>query len=140
MTGDEDEAQEVVSEVVVVVGGLVDDGLRAGRRGQGLAAQLLVLALEDRSAAQEVDGAALADGHEPGPRVVGDAGPGPLLERGGEGVVRQVFPDADIADVPGQPGDEAGRLDPPHGVDGAARPPVVMARHRNHPSTSDTGP
>ncbi len=50
--------------------------------GLDLAAELLVLALDQLPAAKPVDGAMLRSGHEPGARPVRDARLRPLLERG----------------------------------------------------------
>jgi hypothetical protein len=71
VAGRADEPQQVVAEVVV------ERRLELGRRRvvlcAELAAELLVLALEPVAAAELVDRASLADGHEPGARVVRDA-------------------------------------------------------------------
>ena len=42
----------------------------------------LVFALLERPVAQQIDSAILGDGHEPRARIVGNAIPLPLLERG----------------------------------------------------------
>ena len=84
-----------------------------------LAAELLVLALEQRCVGAAVDRAVLGGGHEPGARVVRDARLRPLLERGDERVLRQLLGEADVAHDPREPGDEPGRLDPPDRLDGA---------------------
>ena len=86
-----------------------------------LARELLVLALERRAAAQQVDRAVLRRGHEPGARVVRDARLGPLLERGDERVLRQLLGEADVAHDPREAGDQPGGLDPPDRVDRAVR-------------------
>jgi hypothetical protein len=57
--------------------------------------------------------------HEPGARLLGHASGGPLLERGNEGVLGQLFSRADVTDEASQPGDEPGRLDPPDRFDRA---------------------
>ena len=80
MTGDEHQAQEVVADVIV------HRGLKVRRShlklGLDLATDFLVLALEQRSPAQQVDRTMLRGGHEPGARVVRDARLRPPLERG----------------------------------------------------------
>ena len=53
------------------------------------------------------------------PGLSGMPDSGQLLERGDERVLGQVLCEADVAHHAGQAGDEPGRLDPPHGVDGA---------------------
>ena len=71
MAGREDEAQQVVADVVV------ERRLQLRRRqplpGLQLAAELLVLALGQLPPAQPVDGPVLGRGHEPGAGVVRDA-------------------------------------------------------------------
>jgi hypothetical protein len=109
MAGDEHQAQEVVAHV------LVDRGLQV-RHGQflpdlHLAAHLLQLAVAAPVAAQDVDGAALRGGHQPGARVLRDARRRPLLDGGDQRVLRQLLGDADVAHHPRQAGDEPRRLD-----------------------------
>ncbi len=53
------------------------------------------------------------------PGLVGDARLRPLLERGDQGVLRQLLGQADVAHHAGQAGDEPGRLDAPDRLDGA---------------------
>src|SRR5664279_1565863 len=57
------------------------------------------------------------DGHQPGAWVLRYARVRPLLQRGDEGVRREVFGQPDVAHDPGDPGDHPGRLDPPDRVD-----------------------
>ena len=70
MTGHEHEAEEIVADVVV-------EGVHVSfchlLCHVLLVAELLVLPLEEGAPAQQVDGAALADDHQPGTRVVRDA-------------------------------------------------------------------
>ena len=105
MAGGEDQAQQVVADVVVERG--VE--IRAAalpRRGSSSRAELLVLALEPLAAPQHVDRAVLRGGHEPGARVVRDARLRPLLERGDERVLRQLLGEADVAHDAREAGDE----------------------------------
>jgi hypothetical protein len=125
MTGREDEAQQVVADVIVERG--VELALGALLPGAELVPELHVLALEQLAAAEQVDGVMLRRGHEPGARVVRHARLGPPLERRHEGVLREILRRADVARHPRQAGDELGRLDPPHRVDRAMR---VGYRHR----------
>ena len=74
-----------------------------------LAAELLVLALEQRVAAQQIDRAMLRRGHEPGAWIVRDARLRPLLERGDERVLRELLGQADVAHDAREAGDEPGR-------------------------------
>ena len=70
MTGGEDEAEQVVADVIVDC--CVE--IRHGHfLGDELATEFLVLALEPRVAAEEIDGAMFGGSHEPGARVVRDA-------------------------------------------------------------------
>ena len=87
--------------------------------GLDLAAELLVLALDQLPPAQAVDGAMLGGGHEPGARLVRDARLRPLLERGDERVLRQLLGEADVAHHAREAGDELGLLDAEDRVDGA---------------------
>src|SRR5438067_441147 len=87
MTGGEDQAQQIVADVIVQRGVEI-------RHGQllldlELTTELLVLALEHLAATQPVDRAMLRGGHEPGARVVRDARLRPLLECGDECVLRE---------------------------------------------------
>src|SRR5436190_2206256 len=54
----------------------------------------------------------------------------PLLQRGDERVLRQVFRDADVTDDARQAGDEPGGFDPPDRIDGVSSPLV------RHPSSA----
>src|SRR5947207_418823 len=80
-----------------------------------------------------VDGAMLRRRHEPRARIVRDARLGPLLERGDERILREVFRDADVADDARQTGDESGGLDP---ADAHLRWRAALAalsnRHESH--------
>src|SRR4029077_3705689 len=95
MTGDEDEAKEIVANSVVDPGVEIWHGHLLLRFE--LAAELLVLALEELVAAKVINGAMLGGGHEPGAGIVRDAGGGPLFECGDESVLRELLGDADIA-------------------------------------------
>jgi len=125
MAGREDEAQAIVADVIVECGRELRLGMLLP--GQELGTELLMLAVQQLAAAKLVDGAPLRGGHQPGARVVGNARLGPPLERGDQRVLRQVLRQADVARQAREPGDEPGRLDAPHRVDGAMR---VGRRHR----------
>lgn len=75
MAGGEDQAEQIVAEVVVEGRG------RIGLLAQHLdaARQLLVLLRRELVAAEEIDGAALGDRHEPGAGLVRDALLRPLI-------------------------------------------------------------
>ena len=117
MTGREDEAQQIVADVVVERGGQVVLGTHLA--GFQLDAQLRVLALQHLAPAQLIDRPVLGGGHEPGARVVRDARRRPPLQRGDEGVLGEILGQTHVAHDPRQPGDEAGGLDPPHRLDRA---------------------
>ena len=123
----EDEAKKVVADVVCP---LIDGRLEIRHRRVllrlELVTELLVLAIEPLVAAPEIDRPVLGGRHQPGAGVAGNARLGPLLERGEEGVLRQVLGQADVADDSRQAGDEPGRFNPPDRVDGAVR---VSGRH-----------
>ena len=84
-----------------------------------LVRQHLVLAVEHLVAPEAVDGAMLGRGHEPRGGVGRHAGLRPLLERGDEGVLREVLRQSDVAHEPREAGDQLRRFDPPDRVDGA---------------------
>jgi hypothetical protein len=48
----------------------------------------------------------LGRGHEPRARVLGDAGRRPLLERGQQGILGQIFRQADVTDDASQAADQ----------------------------------
>ena len=62
-----------------------------------VAGEVLVFALGDGVAAEEIDGAAFGGGGEPGAGIFGDAGLRPLFEGGEEGLLGEVFGQADVA-------------------------------------------
>ena len=125
MAGGEDQAQQVVADVVVERG--IEVGRCAFAVDLELAAELLVLALHQLGAAQPVDGAVLGRGHQPGAGLVGDAGLRPLLERGDERVLRQLLGQPDVAHHARQAGDQPRLLDPEYRFDGACVSVAVMA-------------
>ena len=108
MAGEEHQAEYVVLDVVdgsVEVGHV--DLLEPVSDVRGTAAQGL-------SPPEVVDGAALRDGHQPGARVPWYAGFRPLLQRGDQGVLREILGKPEVVSHPGQTGDEPGRLVAPH--------------------------
>jgi hypothetical protein len=121
VAGDEDEAQQVVADLIVEPGIQVR-GLVPVLQ---LVAELPLLAVVQRAAAQRVDRAMLRRGHEPGTGPLGHSGPGPALQRGHERILRQVLRQPDIAHDAGEGGDEPGGLDSPDRLDG----PVGIGCH-----------
>src|SRR5438128_6351408 len=110
MAGDEDEPQQVVSDFVVE------------RRSEVW--NLILFCLEVASdldmflsphpvTPEEIDGAMFGGRHEPGPRILWNAFVRPLLERGHERVLREIFSSADVARHARQRRDESGRFDTP---------------------------
>src|ERR1700690_1622476 len=118
MTGNEEEAQQVVANIVVESGIEVWHGQLFRSK---LTAQFLVLALKPGASAEGINGAMLGGGHEPGAGVVRYAGLGPLLKGRDQGVLREIFGEADIAHDSREAGDETWRFDPPDRVDGAMK-------------------
>src|SRR6266850_7778206 len=121
MAGDEHQAQQIVADVVVHA---LDQGGFVIRRRDlllelHLAGELFMLALEKLVAPEMIESAVLGGGHQPGARVVGDARPGPGLERGEESVLRELLGEADVARHAREAGDDFRRLDPPDRVDRA---------------------
>src|ERR1700687_673755 len=117
MTRGEDQAQEIVADVVV------ESGVEIRRRQLllelELPPELLMLALEQLVAAKAVDRAVFRGGHEPGSGIVRNPGLGPALEGGDKRVLRELLGNADVAHDPGETRDEPRRLDAPNGVDRA---------------------
>ncbi len=85
VTGYEDEAQEVVADIIVERGIEIRHGHLLLRLK--LATQLRVLKLETLVAPPEIDSAILGGGHQPRTRIVWNSGVRPLLERGDESVL-----------------------------------------------------
>ena len=125
---DEHEPQQVVADMVVER--LGELGFGAFLPGLELVADLGVLAVHHGSAPHDVDRAPLADGHEPGARVIGHAGFRPLLEGCEQGVLCEIFGQPDVADDTGEAGNQLRGLDSPDRVDGA------MGVGRRHGSQS----
>jgi hypothetical protein len=120
VTGDEDEAEEVVSDGIVEGGVEVRHGLFAcGQVTCQVACQVCVFTLGDGVAAEEIDGAAFGGCCEPCCGIIGNARLRPLFECGEECFLREVFGEADIAGEAGEAGDDARGLDAPYGFDGA---------------------
>ena len=117
MTRDEDEAQQVVADVVVERGFEIGRGELALDRE--IVAVFLVLAALQLVAAQPVERAVLRRRHQPGARIVRDARLGPALERDDERVLRELLGDADVAHHAREPRDQPGRLDAEHRLDRA---------------------
>ena len=116
MAGGEDEAEQLVADVVVGLRGEVGLLVRLE-----LARDLLLLAFEGLRAPQAVDRLVLGGAHEPGARVVRHARLRPLLQGGDERILREVLGKADVADDAREAGDQPGGLDPPDRVDGRVR-------------------
>ena len=79
----------------------------------------------------------LSGGHEPGTRIVGHARLRPLLERGDQSILGEIFSKANIAHDSRKTGDEPGGFDPPDCVDCAMD---IGSRHgyRSHHVQSDS--
>src|SRR5438445_559118 len=91
MARHEDEAEKVVPALSI------DRRRRASVLLSPLdvAADLFVLTLERLPAADQVDRVMFCRPHQPRARLLRHAGDGPLLERGNEGILRQLLPDPD---------------------------------------------
>ena len=124
MAGGEHQPQQVIANVVVERS--VEVGhLRLAFRGQ-FVTQLGVLAVDQLGAAKAVERAMLGGGHQPGAGLVGDAGARPLLERGDEGILRQLLGHADVTHHARQTGDELCLLDAEDRLDGVM---CIGSRH-----------
>jgi len=85
----ENQAEQVVADVVIERGNVVGHGIFLLRLE--FAAQLAVLAIKQRAAAHQIDRAVFRRGHQPGTGIRRDALARPLFERGNQSVVRQIF-------------------------------------------------
>jgi hypothetical protein len=90
----EDQAEKVVADFIV-------ESLRVDGHGVLLlllefAAEFAVLAIEERTAADQIDRAMLRRGHQPRARIRWNARRRPLFERGYKRVVRKIFCGADV--------------------------------------------
>ena len=104
MTGDKNEAQQIVADVIVERTIKIRHGHLPDR---DFAAQFLMFAVEELLATQTIDSPILGGGHEPGARVVRDARLRPLLEGDNESILREIFSQADIAHDSHQPGNKS---------------------------------
>ena len=133
MARDEDQPQQIVLNIAVRCGG--NRGCEVCKGALllllQLARKLFVFALQPRVAAQDVDGAMLGGSHEPRAGVLRNAGFRPLLERGDQRILSELFGDADIAHDAREAGDDTRGLHAPDGVDGAIDLPSVDVR-RGH--------
>src|SRR5215510_15947022 len=111
MTGDEDEAQQIIAHRIV--DGSVEVGLRRLLFDFELVSELGMLALNEFVSPSAVDCTVLRGGHEPSARLVRDARYRPLLERGDESVLRKFLGEVNVAHDPRETGDDLCRLDPP---------------------------
>ena len=105
MARDEDQAQQVVAHVIVQSG--IEIGNAVLFRLEA-APDLDVLLVEALVPPEEIDRAMLGRGHQPRAWISRDALVRPLLERGDEGVLREIFGDADVAHDPRQRRDQLG--------------------------------
>jgi hypothetical protein len=127
MARDEYETEQIVTDIIVESSiEIWHDHLS----GSELAAEVFVLALKQRIAAEIIDGTMLGRGHKPGSRIFRDARLRPLFEGGYESILGEVLGDADIAHNPREAGDEPGRLDPPDGVNRTMR--IGSHSYRSH--------
>jgi hypothetical protein len=78
-----------------------------------------VLAFDDLLAAHKIDRAMFCGRHEPGARVVGNAGLRPLFQCGDQRILGKFLGNTNVAYNPRQTGDEPGRFDSPDRVNHA---------------------
>ena len=84
-----------------------------------LVSQLLVFAIEQLAATEVIDRTMFGGGHQPGAGIPRNSGFGPLLQRGHERVVRQIFGKADVAHDSRKACDDLRRFDAPDRIDRA---------------------
>ena len=116
MAGDEDQAQQIIADLIV--GGRLDT-VAALLIHLELGTKDFVLGSQHALVAQPVDGAVAGGRREPRPRIVGDAGARPLLERRDERILRELLGCSHVAGQARESRDELRRLDPPDRIDGA---------------------
>jgi len=88
MAGREDEAQQIVANLVIDCGIEIRHGHLPNFE---VAAQLLVLTIQQVVTGEVVDGAALCRGHQPRARIVRNARFGPLLKSRDQSILCEVF-------------------------------------------------
>src|SRR5438128_12195836 len=98
----EDEAEEIVSEL------LVDRGVQvlSALIPLDITSELFVLALKRLATPDQIARTMLRGGHQPGARPLWHPSPGPLLERGDEGVLCKLLSRPDAGDDRSAPGEE----------------------------------
>ena len=107
MGGHEDQAEEVVRQVILDELGVVLDGLRTR---SGHQAHLVSVGVPP---SDPVDGQIPGSRVQPSSRVVRNSVLPPLLDRCHERVLRELLGGVEITDEPGQPGQYPGRLHAP---------------------------
>src|SRR5215475_6662841 len=125
MARNEDETQQIVPDLIVERG--IEIWLRRLLLDFELVTQLSVFSFEELIAAEEIDRSMLSARHQPSAGPFRDARRWPLLKRRDQGLLRELFGDADVAHHAGETGDELRLLDPPDCIDGAV---CVGSRHR----------
>jgi hypothetical protein len=120
VAGGEDQAQQVVADFI---GARRIQPIDKIGHDQGLLrfefmADLLVFDQQHLGAAQVVQSAVLAGGHEPGARVGGHAVARPMLQRRHQGVLRQLLGQADVAHQPRHASDDLGAFTAPNFFNG----------------------
>src|SRR5688500_15886446 len=112
MAGGEDQAQQVIANVVVPVG---------FKRNFLLKREFGVLLLQHLRAAKMIQRAVLRRRHQPGAGIVRYAGRGPGFQRRDQRLLRELLGQAAVAHHARDAGDDLSRLDAPDGFDGATR-------------------
>jgi len=105
MTGDEEQAQQIITNIVVKSGVQIRHGHLFRPK---LSTQFLMFSLKSRVSAEVIHGTMLGSRHEPGARVIRDARLGPLLERGDQSILREILGQAHITHDPREAGNEPG--------------------------------
>src|ERR1700730_165735 len=128
MAGDKHQTKQVISDVIIIRDAEISHGhvLLCLK----LATQFFMLSLEELVAPKVIDSPVLRGGHQPSAGIIRNARLRPPLQSSNESILRELFRHTDVANDASQAGDQPGRLDPPHGVDGAMG---VGSRH-GHPS------
>lgn len=126
MAGGEDQAQQIIANIVVNCIIQIRHGSLTVRLD--LAAQFFMFPFQQLVSAKKIGGTVFRRGHQPGPGLVRDAFFWPFLESGYESILREVLGQTDIMHDARKAGNEPRRFDPPDCVDGAM---CIERRHRD---------
>ena len=115
MAGGEDEAQQIIIDI------LVEHGLDLGHllfEGHEIDGQRTMLAIDHGGAPEAIERPVPRDLGQPGGRVARNAILGPALQCQQEGILGDLLGQTDVTQIAGKPGGELRLLDAPNRFDG----------------------